>query len=558
MSRIAEIEPAETLAGKLAELVHRDEGAVDYGSLLEALARRQARRHGLAEETAGGSPAEEALAQLAGELGADEFEAMLDDPHLLGWFHQHVGEPERAESHRAHNRDEAKHDSQSTTTQLYTPRWIADALTQAALEGAEPDAPTVLDPAVGGGQFLLAAYDAIAGREPGAEPEEIVGRLRGVDVDARAVRVARRALKLRVARHAGGRRPEAEALVERQIRPGDGLFDEIPAADVVLTNPPYMGSRSMPGELKSRIRQEFEPFHGDLYAAFIDRCHRLARSRVGVLAQQTIWYLKRFRRAREALLERGALELFVHLGPHACASLTGEKANVVGFVQRSGAESADAGDAPAPRFVDLREIASPAEMRDRLAAELREVGERTRRLSVDELSVIPGSPVSHWLSAALRRHFDGGRRLGDVAEIPGSQNKTGANREYVRDWREVPGAALHRAPMELPVDGAPRRLAPGEGARWIFYSKGGRYAPWWGNWQNVVDWSPEAREFYDDNSTSNLLDERYRFRQAICYTDFVGRDFNARWMPPGCLFDMAGPAIFREVDLFALLALLNC
>ncbi|MFB6375338.1 MAG: hypothetical protein ABEN55_19960, partial [Bradymonadaceae bacterium] len=189
---------------------------------------------------------------------------------------------------------------------------------------------------------------------------------------------------------------------------------------------------------------------------------------------------------------------------------------------------------------------------------------RVTHLAVEELATIPGRPVSYWLPAPLRRQFAGTRRLGDVAEVPGCQNKTGANREYVREWREVSADAIEWRPMEAEPGEGPRTLEPREGTRWYFYSKGGRYAPWWGNWENVVDWSEEARAFYDENSTSNLLPARFRFREGICYTDFGGRTFNARWMPAGCLFDMAGPAIFPDLggdaprrELFAMLAVLN-
>ncbi len=550
--------------GRLAAAVRECGGAEWYEPALEVLTRRAARAVGVEWTASGGAgEAERRIEEIAGRLDeetAGGFSEALAEPHALGWFHQHFGAPERAASHRAHHRDEAKHASQAATTQLYTPRWIADLVACEALEVVDVGGgrPTVLDPAVGGGQFLLAAYDELAARAPRASAAEIVGSLRGVDIDARAVEVAQRCLKLHVARRIGERRRELEEAIEERIGVADGLFDDLCSADVVLTNPPYMGSRSMPTELKARVRERYEPFHGDLYAAFIRRCHELAEGAVGVLAQQTIWYLKRFERARRELLERSSLEWFAHLGPHAFRTLSGEKANVVAFVQRSGADPGGQ-----TRFVDLRDLSEPASMREAAVEAGGREGERLRRLEVDELAVIPGRPISYWLPPALRRHFDGTRRLGDFAEVPGSQHKTGANRTYVRRFDEVASDEIEWCPMRWAPGEAPARIEP-RGRRWYFYSKGGRYAPWWGNWENVLDWSEEARNFYDDNGTSNLLAEAYRYREGICYTDFGGRRFNARWMPAGCLFDMAGPAIFpseeggaRRRRLFALLAVLN-
>ncbi|MGM0559152.1 MAG: hypothetical protein ACQEVA_22395, partial [Myxococcota bacterium] len=130
------------------------------------------------------------------------------------------------------------------------------------------------------------------------------------------------------------------------------------------------------------------------------------------------------------------------------------------------------------------------------------------------------------------------------------------NAEFVRKWHEVDASDIRFADGIWP-DG------PSEDFRWVAYSKGGRFAPWWGNWEHVVDWTERGRGFYKDNRTSNMLDEAWWFREGICYTDFAGSSFNARLMPAGCVFDMTGPAIFpHQTDhprrrLLALLAILN-
>ncbi len=73
----------------------------------------------------------------------------------------------------------------------YTPPAIADRLVALTLP---PTVDRVLDPACGGGAFLLAAGRALVGR--GLSPADAVSRLRGVDVDPLAVEVARAATAL--------------------------------------------------------------------------------------------------------------------------------------------------------------------------------------------------------------------------------------------------------------------------------------------------------------------------------------------------------------------------
>jgi|GEM_PF-1994170 len=541
-----------------------------YAALRDAISVRQARVIGVAIDDwltpTPYQPAHLTLAtKLLHEVDAAGLDALWSEPHTLGWFHQHFGLNERLASNRAHTKDERKHRTQTTTTRLYTPRWVADFLANACLHQLhqrDAIAPTVCDPAVGGGQMLLAALDAMIAR--GAEPGAALGRLHGVDLDPDAVEITFRNLAMHAARRLGQRDRRAEAQLRAHLHVGDGLFDNAlfgrtprdrkstpkPPFDIVLANPPYMGSRSMPVDLKSKISHEFKHFHADLYTAFIRRCHQLARHSVGILAQQTVWYLSRFKQARAWLLDQADLVEYMHLGAGAFHNLSGEKANVVAFVQKIRDPEQPHINAPTTHFIDLRGAKGAGEkcraLRDNSALSYRE--------STAAFDALPGRVLAYWLPQSLRGHFQHTRRLADIATIPGAQNKTGRNREFIKQWHEVPANELRRAAEIIGDAGAPN-------ARWVFYSKGGRYSPWWGNWQHVIDWSEDARRFYAENSTSNLLDQAWWFKEGICYTDFGGRRFNARWMPPGCLFDMTGPAIFphnpHPDHLFALLAILN-
>jgi SAM-dependent methyltransferase len=94
----------------------------------------------------------------------------------------------------------------------YTPADVAARLVGWAVEGL--DRPVVLDPACGGGAFLLDAA-------------RHTDRLVAIDIDPLAVAVTEAALFL-----ATGRRPVTHV--------GDALVDEWPAADVVVGNPPFL------------------------------------------------------------------------------------------------------------------------------------------------------------------------------------------------------------------------------------------------------------------------------------------------------------------------------
>lgn len=111
----------------------------------------------------------------------------------------------------------------------FTPEVLASGLVARAL--VRHEAPTVCDPACGGGALLLAAARHEVAN--GHVPDKVVARLWGIDIDPLAVATTEAALILYC-----GVRPPAEHLVVADV-----LHDELvlPAFDVVVGNPPFLG-----------------------------------------------------------------------------------------------------------------------------------------------------------------------------------------------------------------------------------------------------------------------------------------------------------------------------
>lgn len=104
--------------------------------------------------------------------------------------------------------------------------------------------------------------------------------------------------------------------------------------DVVATNPPYMGSKSMGPVLKKYVEAHYKPGKRDLYAAFILRCLELAAAggRVGMVTQQSWMFLRSYADLRaveedkardlgkgafKGVLRDTSIETLAHLGEHA-------------------------------------------------------------------------------------------------------------------------------------------------------------------------------------------------------------------------------------------------
>ncbi|NLH08544.1 MAG: N-6 DNA methylase [Chloroflexi bacterium] len=195
----------------------------------------------------------------------------------------------------------------------YTPPALARQVAEWVLgpyDGPRP--PTMLDPAMGSGNFLLAAGEMIAARW-GVSRWEAAQHLHGLDSDAGAVDLARLALWLWAAEP--GTTP---ADLAGRLRCADALLGEPPPArfDAVLGNPPYasvftraQGDDSLRDALKARYRTAVGSF--DLAVPFVERAVELCADggRVGLVLPNKLLAASYAEALREWLGKRATVEV---------------------------------------------------------------------------------------------------------------------------------------------------------------------------------------------------------------------------------------------------------
>ena len=452
-------------------------------------------------------------------------------PHLA-WLHQYLGEGRaRGAIGRSLKRGEKLGQEQLlAATQFFTPSYMVDALLTrgAALIRAQAGSvATVLDPACGGGNFLVHHLGSQA-----------AGRVRGYELDAVLAWVASLEVLL-AGTAAGGALPGVVSQI-RAGEPGDErgfLAPEVATAVVaaareagpllLATNPPFLGRRLLSTSLREWLKVSLPMAGQDLCVAFMVRCLGALRpGDAAAFVHQSAWmHLSTLRSFRRWLLEHFELVWCADLGSDAFADLSGEKTAVAlsVFCRRRS----QPGPSTFLRLVDLTGAALEAALDQ-------PPPERVFTLSPARMAELADGGLAYHQPPALVRRMARHRCVGDFAH-PMQGTSTGDNRRFVRfAW------------MVDPSD-----------PDWVRVSKGGGFARWVGLNRYRVRWGMDAAHIRaSPGSALRNLDAIGRTQ--LVYSDTGTRGLNVRLLEPGQVFIASGPGIeVRRGNPLAVMAWLN-
>lgn len=327
----------------------------------------------------------------------------------------------------------------------------------------------------------------------------------------------------------------------------------LPRYDVVVTNPPYMGSGNMSDALAAQLADRFTNGKSDLMAAFMLRSSELSREAgFWAIIDLPAWMvLKSYEKLRQQLLDAEFLVCMAQFG----RGVWGSDFGSVGFVFQKAVPNGRRGSYRKlfERHVDVRSNAE-------IEALFRDPSYNAFTVSQEDYSIIPGSPVVYSLSQPMRNAFAGttdwreknvakGTRsdpLGDRVRVAQGIT-TGANATYLRNWWEVSWS-------DVDVDRQPG--IPG-GARWVPADKGGEFRRWFGNNEYVIDWFDEGRPIIESRSSTprNLSTA---FQRSLACSKIGSGDVSFREHSGGFVFTDAAVSITSpKVDLRVISSFLN-
>jgi hypothetical protein len=172
-------------------------------------------------------------------------------------------------------------------------------------------------------------------------------------------------------------------------------------------------------------------------------------------------------------------------------------------------------------------------------------GRQRFEVDVTNFAFVPGSPFAYWVSEKLLRLFATSDPMNGHGRLVVSTNPLNDDFRYVRAWWEP--------------------AAPGLGALWKSWAKGGAYSPFYYDIDTVISWDDDRSTYAGFLGTENRPLERpasvqHFFRPALTWPRRTN-GLSLRAMPKGSIFADKGPAILVEYDnsndLLALAAVAN-
>ena len=310
--------------------------------------------------------------------------------------------------------------------------------------------------------------------------------------------------------------------------------------DVVVTNPPYMGSSGMSAKLSDFVKKNFPDSKSDLFAVFIEKCGQMAKNNgyQAMITQHAWMFLSSFEKLRMKLLAVDIVNM-AHLGARAFEEIGGEVVQTTSFVIRKSHIVDYKGE-----YCRLIEQTSQQGKEDMFLG-----GENRYAAEQSNFSKIPGCPIVYMLSEKLFATFE----TPCVNEISDSRcgMNTGDNNNFIRIWFEIDNSRFCASCQS--VDEFLK-----SGYRYAVYNKGGAYRKWYGNLEYVIKFDKSSYNILL-NQGNHLPSRQFYFMPCITWTDMSTKGVAFRYEPCGSVFDGCAATAFTTSERYMkyLLGLLN-
>ncbi|MDY0234736.1 MAG: BREX-1 system adenine-specific DNA-methyltransferase PglX [Gudongella sp.] len=229
--------------------------------------------------------------------------------------------------------------------------------------------------------------------------------------------------------------------------------------DVVVTNPPYMGSSGMSTKLSEYLKKNYPNSKSDLFAVFIEKSIQITKDYryLGMITQQSWMYLNSFTNLRELILSYSEIINILHLGAGAFEEISGEVVQSCSFVLHTNTNTLRR-----PNILNLKYYSTSSAKE---LALLECSSKRYELLSQKDYLEIPDYILAYKLTYDGLETYKKNKLIKDIFAVKRGPSLPN-NEMYLRKWYEVSYNSIATETESSSQN------------KWLFCSRSGSKAKW--------------------------------------------------------------------------------
>ena len=300
----------------------------------------------------------------------------------------------------------------------------------------------------------------------------------------------------------------------------------------LVMNPPYMGGGNMNSVLSKYVKDEYKDAKADLFSVFMPMgMERLiVNGKMAQINMQSWMFLSSFEKLRTQFLKDYNIDNMLHLGPRTFDELSGEVVQNTAFVLSKHEPTPHGG--VYYRLVEGKNCADKEQM-FLSHKDGNDDGNRIYYPNVEQKNFekIPGCPIGYWVNENIFDIFAGNTPISNYSTAR-SGFSTGNNELFIRTWNEVSFKSIG---LELNSNDEYIK----SGLKFVPFTAGGSFRKWYGNQNNVVDWTCPKNMHRPRTTYMGLY-----YKPAITWNAITSGILSCRAYGHGFLFEHAAASLF--------------
>lgn len=319
----------------------------------------------------------------------------------------------------------------------------------------------------------------------------------------------------------------------------------------LVMNPPYMGSGNMNSVLSKYVKDNYKDGKADLATVFVEMMGQRtsANGSYAFIIPPSWMFLSTFEGLRKNIIENQSIESLLHLsrgvfgadfGASSAVIKNTSNANACGTYFRLVERTFQEFEQSHLRMLFEQTLANhdfkydfKEYTKDVTELPYSEDGNRIYYPNVEQKNFekIPGCPIGYWVNENIFNIFAGNTPISNYSTAR-SDFSTGNNELFIRTWNEVSFKSIG---LELNSNDEYIK----SGLKYVPFTAGGSFRKWYGNQNNVVDWTCPENMHRPRTTYMGLY-----YKPAITWNAITSGILSCRAYGHGFLFEHAAASLF--------------